>query len=133
MKSCITRHLYYVSTASANDGAHLDLGGRCALVGVDWSIDAAVGNNGDAVRAELSTTGVAGYATNDALNLISHIAIDMYTVATAAGTTATMVNQNKFAGPMYIEFPAGTRMFLNTIQQGTASTKIGCTLHLTPL
>jgi hypothetical protein len=124
----ITRKLYGSSTATTNDLAHIDLPFACRLIGVQMGVIPAAVSNSDSVKLEVSTASVGQVTTNDAQNVLC-MAFFAYTLATSG---ATQPGVNSFVGPLSMALPAGTRVYLHTVQSGTNAT--GCTaiLHLQP-
>jgi hypothetical protein len=125
MAKTIVRSIYASSAATTNDLAHIDIGYSCKVVGVAVLLDPTALAAYDAVLLEVSTASTGQQATNDAQGVIARSA---YRVGTT--TVGFPFSGSSWQGPMAIDIPAGTRIYIHTVQAGTSATRCSILLHL---
>jgi hypothetical protein len=125
----LVRRMYAASSSTTNDLAHIDLPFACLLVAIDISIQPTVWANSDAVTAELSVSSVGAPITNDAQGILANCAYS-YQFTTSGGAQTGV---NKTINGIAILLPAGTRVYLHSLQNGTSATRITINLHLLPV
>lgn len=126
MAKTIVRSIYASSATTTNDLAHIDIGYSCKLVGVSTVIDPTTLVALDAVLLEVSTASTGQQTTNDAQGVLARTnyraGANTNSVAAPAPTS--------WAGPMAIDIPAGTRVYIHSLQNGTTPTRVSVLLHL---
>lgn len=121
--------MYAATSSTANDLAHIDLPFACLLVAVQLAIQPTAWANNDAVTVELSLSSVGAPITNDAQGVLA-TACYSYEFTTS-GAAQTGVNSN--ISGMAILLPAGTRVYMHSLQAGTSSTRLFANLHMLPV
>lgn len=123
----LIRRLYGACAASTNDIAHLDVAYPARILGVQWCVSQGNYTSGDYGFLELSFASVIQAAIHDAAGVISNLAWATYITTSGGGQVAL----NQFTGPMALDFPAGTRIYVHaSFLAGTPSLKVNCNLHL---
>lgn len=121
-----TYQLYYQFTASANDGAHIDIKQSGEIVGIDFELwNTGAPTTGDYAWAELSCASTA-QNSNDASGLIASIASSL--ALTTSG--AASMGRGKWVGPMSLPVKAGDRCYLNVTENGGNTWYCRAILHV---
>lgn len=128
MQSTLTRKIYGSSTSTTNDLAHLDIGYRCRLVAMSLVLSEATPGTTDNCRAQLSVASTGSLAVNDPQGVLAEAAVGFILSTSGVGNPTA----NFSLTGLSIILPAGTRIYLHTLQVGTAATTISGLLFLEP-
>lgn len=128
MNNTITRRIYGSSTATTNDLAHIDVGYRCRLVGYLLSLTSLAIINTDSVRMQLSVSSVGALTTNDPQGVLAELSNNYFVTTSGGGNMAVISTLSGLA----IVLPAGTRVYIHTLQVGTSACACVAILYLEP-
>lgn len=128
MQNTLTRKIYGASAASTNDLAHIDIGYRCRVIGFQFNIVAPGAAASDACHAQVSVASVNSILTNDPQGVIAELGLTYIMVTSGASAQ----NASSSISGLNLVLPAGTRVYLHTIQTGTSVTRCTCILYLEP-